>query len=133
VPKRVAFEYALIRLVPSNERGECLNAGVMLICRPRRFLKALVSLDRNRLLALAPRLDADTLDAIERQLQGIVSICAGLPEGGPIAALSQSERWHWLTAPTSTIVQPGLVHTGLSVDPNATLDHLFTVTVLLDS
>jgi hypothetical protein len=131
VPKRDAFEYALVRVVPRVERGECLNAGVMVICRPRRFLKARVMLDRDRLLAFAPFLDDETVRRIESLLASIVSICDGDEGAGPIAELSQGERWHWLSAHASTIVQPGPVHTGLCDDPNACLDHLFTTMVLL--
>jgi hypothetical protein len=129
VPERVAFEYALIRIVPRVERGESLNAGVMLICRPRRFLQARIELDRSRLRAFAPYVDDESIAGVERQLDSIVAIAAGDPAGGPIAALSLSERWHWLTAPASTIVQPGPVHTGLCSDPAACLDHLFATLV----
>jgi hypothetical protein len=129
VLERVAFEYALVRIVPRVERGECLNAGVMLVCRPRRFLQARVRFDRARLLAFAPYLDEETVAGIERQLLLIPRIGAGDPDAGPIATLGLGERWHWLTAPASTIVQPGPVHTGLLIDPAACLDHLFATMV----
>lgn len=132
MPERVAFEYALVRVVPRVERGECLNVGVILICRPRRFLQARVQIDRERLRAFAPYLDEETLDSIERQVALIPRICAGDPEAGPIAALGMGERWHWLTAPASTIVQPGPVHTGLLTDPAACLDHLFRTMVAVE-
>lgn len=122
---RAAYEYALIRIVPRVERGECLNAGVMLICRERRFLKARVLFDRARLLALAPYLDDETIEGIARQLDHILRLAAGEPSAGPLAALSQRERWHWLASPASTIVQPGPVHTGVCADPEAALDRLF--------
>jgi hypothetical protein len=128
---RAPFEYALIRVVPRVERGECLNAGVILFCRPRRFLGARIALDRDRLRALAPYLDQTTIDDIEAQLLLIPRVCAGDPAAGPIARLSLSERWHWLSAPSSTIVQPSPVHTGLCDDPEAELDDLFRDLVLL--
>ncbi|GIW04857.1 MAG: hypothetical protein KatS3mg059_1477 [Thermomicrobiales bacterium] len=128
---RAPFEYALIRVVPRVERGECLNAGVMLFCRPRRFLGARIALDRARLQALAPYLDRETIEEIEAQLALIPRVCAGDPAAGPIALLTLSERWHWLSAPSSTIVQPSPVHTGLCDDPEAELDDLFRDLVLL--
>ncbi|HEY3020329.1 MAG TPA: DUF3037 domain-containing protein [Solirubrobacteraceae bacterium] len=121
-PAREEFQYALLRVVPHVERGERINAGVVLFCRRGRFLAARVALDRARLAALAPDVDAD---GIERHLQTLVRIADGDPQGGPIAALEQSERFHWLVAPSSTIVQPSAVHTGLCDDPAATLDRLF--------
>jgi hypothetical protein len=133
VSDRAAFEYAVIRVVPRIERGECLNAGVMLICRERRFLAARTKLDAARLLALAPYLDADTLDGIARQLDLIPRLAAGDPTAGPIAALTQRERWHWLAAPASTIVQPGPVHTGVCSDPVGHLDRLFATMVELSA
>jgi hypothetical protein len=127
---RQSFEYALIRVVPRVERGERLNAGVVLFCRPRRFLAARVALDRARLLALAPDLAPDDIDAIARQLALIPRLAAGDIAAGPIAALPAHERWHWLVAPSSTVIQPSPVHTGLSDDPASELDELFTTMVL---
>ena len=126
---RAAYEYALIRIVPRVERGECLNAGAMLICRERRFLQARTLFDRARLFALAPYLDDATIDGIARQLDLIPKLAAGDPIAGPLAALSQRERWHWLASPASTIVQPGPVHTGVCRDPAAELDRLFRTMV----
>lgn len=123
--ERVAFEYAVIRIVPRVERGEYLNAGVILICRRHRFLDARTALDQVRLRALAPYLDEETVTLIGRQLDLICRICSGSPDAGPIGQLTQRERWHWLAAPASTIVQPGPVHSGLCTDPAATLDHLY--------
>jgi hypothetical protein len=133
VPERVAFEYALVRVVPRVERGECLNVGVMLISRAHRFLQARVQLDRQRLRAFAPNLDEETIDSIGRQVALIPRICVGDPDAGPIAALGMGERWHWLTAPASTIVQPGPVHTGLLTDPAECLDHLFATMVTIET
>jgi hypothetical protein len=116
------FQYAIIRVVPRVERGECLNAGVVLLCRPRRFLAARVGLDHARLAALAPGVDPATLDT---HLAGIERIARGDADAGPIARLGQGERFHWLVAPSSTVIQPSEVHTGLCVDPAEELEHLF--------
>jgi hypothetical protein len=116
------FQYAVVRVVPRVERGESLNAGVILLCRPKRFLGARVALDAARLGALAPDVEATTIDA---HLEGIVRIARGDPDAGPIAALTQGERFHWLVAPSSTVIQPSEVHTGLCDDPAEELDHLF--------
>jgi hypothetical protein len=117
-----AFQYAIVRVVPRVERGECVNAGVVLFCRPRRFLQARVALDEERLLALAPDVD---LAAVRGHLDALCRIAAGDASAGAIAALPASERFHWLVAPSSTIVQPSEVHTGLCDDPRACLDDLF--------
>lgn len=119
---RSPFQYALLRVVPDVERGECLNAGVVLFARTRDFLEARVALDAGRLAALWP--DADAA-ALERQLHGLARIAAGDPAAGPIARLPRPQRFHWLVAPASTAVQPSPVHTGLCDDPAATLEHLF--------
>ena len=116
------FQYAIVRVVPHVERGECVNAGVVLFCRPRRFLGARTHLDEALLNALSPRCDATEVNALLRTIEHIAH---GDPQGGAIAQLPQSERFHWLVAPASTIVQPGPVHTGLTDDPQAELDKLF--------
>jgi Protein of unknown function (DUF3037) len=116
-----AFQYAIVRVVPHVERGECVNAGVVLFCRPLRFLAARVELDAERVRMLAP--DAD-LDAVRGHLDALVRIAAGDPDAGAIAALPPSERFHWLVAPSSTIIQCSPVHTGLSDDPEDELEHL---------
>jgi Protein of unknown function (DUF3037) len=120
------FAYALVRVVPHVERGECLNAGVVLFCRQRAFLAARVGLDERRLAALAPDLDPA---AVRPHLEAVPRIAAGDPAAGPIAALDRSERFGWLVAPSSTIIQPSAVHTGLSDDPAGMLDHLFVTLV----
>lgn len=121
-PPRNQFQYAVIRVVPRVERGELLNAGVVLLCRPRRFLGARVELDEARLRAVAP--DADP-GAIRPHLEAIERIAAGDPDGGPIARLGIGERFHWLVAPSSTVIQVSDVHTGTCDDPQVELDHLF--------
>jgi hypothetical protein len=120
---RDAFEYALLRLVPRVERGERLNVGVVLFCRFRDFLGARIELDEGRLFAFAPGLD---LGDVRRHLEYICLICAGDPAGGPIAKLPQPERFGWVVSPTSTIIQPGRVHTGICADPADALDRLFS-------
>jgi hypothetical protein len=116
------FQYAIVRVVPRVERGECINAGVVLFCRPLRFLGARTQLDAHLLEALAPDCD---FSAVSKLLRTMELIAAGEPSGGPIAELPQSERFHWLVAPASTIVQSGPVHTGLTADPGGELDRLF--------
>ena len=123
---RNAFQYAIVRVLPRVERGECLNVGVVLLCRPRRYLSARIALDERRLRAFAPDLDPAT---IRPHLEAIERIAAGDPDAGPIARLGQAERFHWLVAPSSTIIQPSEVHTGLCDDPAAELDHLVTTLV----
>lgn len=130
MPEREAFEYAVIRVAPRVERAEFINAGVILICRARRFLDCRIALDHARLRAIAPGLSDEAHDEIERQLAVIPRICAGDRAAGPIAALNLSQRWHWLTAPASTVVHPSPVHTGLTADPAATLDRLFQTLVV---
>jgi Protein of unknown function (DUF3037) len=117
------FQYAIVRVVPDIERGECVNAGVVLFCRPRRFLAARVELDEARVGALAPDVD---LEVVRGHLDALVRIAAGEPDAGAIAALPASERFHWLVAPSSTIIQCSDVHTGLSADPAAELEHLMS-------
>jgi hypothetical protein len=119
---RKPFAYAILRVVPRVERGERMNAGVVLYCRQRDFLGARVKLDERRLEALAPGLAVDDLRG---QLEALVRVAAGEAAAGPIAALPASERFGWLVAPSSTIIQPSDVHTGLSEDPAETLLALF--------
>ena len=122
MPGREDFQYAILRVVPHVERGEFLNAGVVLFSRRHRFLSARTGLDDAALAALAPDCVAEE---VRSHLATLERVAAGAPDGGPIAALEPSERFHWLTAPSSTVVQPSPVHTGLTSDPAAELDHLF--------
>ena len=115
------FQYAIVRVVPRVERGECVNAGVVLFCRPRRFLAARVALDAARVRALAPEAD---LEAVRDHLDAFARIAAGDPQAGPMAALPPSERFHWLVAPSSTVIQCSPVHTGLTDDPPGELERL---------
>jgi len=125
------FDYAVLRVVPRVERDEFVNAGVILYCRPLDFLDARVALDRARLTAFFPAAAGD-IDTIERALSIVPRICAGDFEAGPIAALSQAERFHWLVAPRSTIVQVSPVHSGLCDDPARMLDHLVDAMVRIE-
>lgn len=121
-PERSPFSYAILRVVPRVERGERFNAGVVLFCRQLGFLGAKVGLDERRLAALAPETSADEVRA---HLEALVRVAEGDPRGGAIAEMPPSERFGWLVAPSSTIIQPSQVHTGLSSDPPATLEQLF--------
>jgi len=123
---RSPYQYAIVRVVPRVERGERLNVGVVLLCRPRRFLGARIALDEGKLAAIAPDLDPAT---IRPHLAAIERIAAGDDAAGPIARLEPAERFHWLVSPASTIIQPSEVHTGLSDDPAAELDHLMQALV----
>jgi hypothetical protein len=127
MPARSSFDYAILRVVPLEERGECLNVGVVLICRQRRFLGMRLALDEARLRAFWPPLD---LDLMRQQLEGLRRVCEGDRAAGPVARLSQSERFHWLVAPSSTIIQPSPTHSGLCSDPAAALDELLERLVL---
>lgn len=124
--ERSPFQYAIVRVVPRVERGECFNVGVVLLCRPRRYLGARLWLDPARLAALAPDVAPEE---IEPHLRVIERIAAGDASGGPIARLTPAERFHWLVAPSSTMVQPSPVHTGLCTDPAETLAALFDALV----
>jgi hypothetical protein len=128
MPARSSFDYAIIRVVPEVERGECINVGVVLICRQRRFLGMRLAPDEVRLRALWPQLD---MAALRQQLDGLRRVCEGDRDAGPIARLSQAERFHWLVAPSSTIIQPSPTHSGLCADPAAMLDELMARLVAL--
>ena len=121
------FEYAVLRVVPRVERGECINAGVVLYCQAERFLGARVHLDPARLIALDPGAD---LEAVRAHLEAFRSVCAGGPEAGAVGRLPLGERFGWLVAPRSTVVQPSPVHTGLTDDAEAELEHLLSTMVL---
>lgn len=125
---RSSFDYAIVRVVPRVEREEFINAGVILFCRTRRFLGARVELDTARLATLAPDLDPAE---VKEHLDSIPRVCAGGAAAGPIGRLSLPERFHWLVAPRSTMIQPSAVHSGLCADPAAMLEHLMQTMVRL--
>jgi hypothetical protein len=116
------FSYAVLRVVPRVDRGERVNVGVVVFCRPLRYLAVRTGFDRSRLAALWPDLD---LDAVAAQLGALERIAAGDPDAGPIAQLDATARFHWLVSPSSTVVQPSAVHTGLCGEPAEQLDRLF--------
>ncbi len=119
--ERSSFDYAIVRVVPRVERGEQLNVGVLLYCLKRDFLDVGIVLDVGRLCALWPHVD---VAMVEEHLAAIPRICAGDRDAGPIARLTQRERWHWLVAPRSTMIQVSPVHSGLCTDPRETLARL---------
>ena len=126
MPSRDPFSYSVVRVVPDIEREEFLNAGLVLFCRGRRYLQARTSLDGRRLTSILA--DAD-VDAIKDQLALVGRIAAGEVARGPLGSMSQSERFHWLTTPRSTVVQPGPIHGGMTDDPATTFEHLYATLV----
>ena len=115
------YDYAIVRVVPRVERGEFVNAGIILSCDVERVLLAQIDLDEHALLALDVQAD---LDLIRSTLATIPAICAGGVEAGTIGALTARERFHWLVAPRSTVVQTSPVHTGQCTDLEAAIQHL---------
>lgn len=122
-----AFAYAIVRAVPEVERGEFINAGVLLFARQHDFLAARVRLDERKLAALFPAANADDVSAA---LAAFARVAAGDPDAGPMAALPKSERFGWLVAPSSTVIQCSATHTGMCSDPQKALDELFADLVL---
>jgi hypothetical protein len=116
-----AYSYAVVRIVPRVERDEFINAGVIVFSAELRFLDAVVRMNEDRLRALWPEID---LKLIRRHLEAIPRICAGAPGAGPIAKLGKKERFHWLTAPRSTMIQISPVRIGLTEEPGQTLARL---------
>lgn len=121
MPAPNSFDYAVVRVVPRVEREEFINVGVILYCLTKGFLGARVELDEARLQALSPEVD---LELVRGHLESIPRVCKGGRAAGPLGQLSQKERFHWLVAPRSTMIQTGPVHSGLCEDPAAALEHL---------
>lgn len=121
MPVPSSFDYAVVRVVPRVEREEFINAGVIVFCLERRYLGARVVVDEARLKALWPQLD---LEMVRKHLEAIPKIAAGDADAGPIARLSQRERFHWLVSPRSTIIQVSPVHSGICDEPENTVDKL---------
>ena len=122
MPVPSSFDYAVVRVVPRVERGEFINAGVVVFCLERRFLEARVVVDEARMKALWPEID---VELVRRHLEAIPKIAAGDVSAGPIARLSQRERFHWLVSPRSTIIQVSPVHTGLcDEEPGGMIEEL---------
>jgi DUF3037 family protein len=130
VRDQCTYDYAIIRVVPKVEREEFVNVGVIVSCPARVFLEARIELDEQRLLALDTTLD---VESIRTHLAAIPTICAGGEQAGPIGQLAQRERFHWLIAPRSTVIQTSPVHTGSCTDPEAVLEHLLDTMVRLRS
>ncbi len=126
--ERRAFDYVIVQVVPRVDRDERLNVGVILFCPTTAYLGCRIALDERRLRALAPEVD---VAALASQLEAVRAVAAGEVTAGPIARLPPSERFHWLSAPRSTIVQPTSPHAGLCEDPAAALDDLFQTAVAI--
>jgi hypothetical protein len=126
MPELCPFDYAVIRVVPRVERGEFVNAGVIVSCPSKDYLKARVELDAERLAALDSGVDRET---VERHLAAILRVCEGGAQAGPIGLLPQRARFHWLVAPRSTIIQTSPVHTGFCDDGDRMLERLFDTMV----
>ena len=124
--RREVFQYALLRVVPRVERGELINAGVVLYCRARSFVTARTHLDEARLRALDPEVDVAAVRAVLRAAE---AVCDGGAQAGPAAPEEAGRRFGWLVAPRSTVVQPGPVHTGLTTDPRAEAERLLDLLV----
>ncbi|CAM5670218.1 MULTISPECIES: DUF3037 domain-containing protein [Streptomyces] len=123
---REVFEYALLRVVPRVERGECINAGVLVYCRAKAYVGVRTHLDEARLRALDP--DADVA-GVRAALHAVEGVCAGGEGAGQAARDDAGRRFRWLIAPRSTVVQPGPVHTGLTTDPAAEPERLLDLLV----
>lgn len=121
MPAPSSFDYAVLRVVPRVDREEFVNAGVVLFCLEHDYLGARVELDRDRVRALFPDVELAT---VEEHLLAVPRICAGGEGSGPIGRLSKRERFHWLVAPRSTVIQVSPVHVGLCEDPERALEHL---------
>jgi hypothetical protein len=126
VSGRDVFEYALLRVVPRVERGECFNAGVVVYCRAKSFVAARTHLDEVKLRALDPGAD---VTGVRAALHAAEDVCRGGEDAGQAARDEPGRRFRWLVAPRSTVVQPGPVHTGLTADPEAEVERLLTLLV----
>lgn len=126
MPDQSSYDYAVIRVVPRVERQEFVNAGIIVWCREHDVLEARIELDEERLRAMHAEVD---LDAVRRHLRGIEVVCAGGADAGPIGRLSKRERFDWLVAPRSTMIQTSAVHSGRSGDIAALLSHLVATMV----
>ena len=121
MPDHFTYDYAIVRVVPKVEREEFVNAGVIVSCAKLELLVARIELDEERLLALDPTVD---LECVRKHLAAIPKICAGGDDAGPIGRLSQRERFHWLVAPRSTVIQVSPAHSGTARDVDAAVERL---------
>ena len=126
MPDHCSYDYAIVRVVPRVDREEFVNVGVIVSCPSRDYLAARIELDEQRLTALDSTID---LDAVRRHLASIPKICEGGPDAGPIGKLTPRERFHWLVAPRSTMIQTSRVHCGKCTDPEKLMDHLLEAMV----
>lgn len=126
VSERDVYEYALLKVVPRVERGECINAGVLVYCRAKAYVGVRTHLDEDRLRALDPAAD---VAGVLAALQAVEAVCAGGEAAGQAARDDAGRRFRWLVAPRSTVVQPGPVHTGLTLDPAAEAERLLDLLV----
>lgn len=121
MPDLHSYDYVVVRIVPRPERGESVNVGVILFSREANFLDGVIDPDWDRIAALHPEIDRDE---VARQLRHLEQVVRGDDSGGPIARLSPSQRFHWLSGPRSTVVQVSPMHSGLCNDPGESLEHL---------
>jgi hypothetical protein len=126
VPDRFMYDYAIIRVVPRVDREEFVNVGAIVSCGLQKFLAARIALDEQRLIAIDPTVDLET---IRNHLAVIPVICAGGNQAGPIGQLPHRERFHWIVAPRSTIIQTSRIHTGFCHNLDAALDRLMDTMV----
>ena len=126
MPDKFRYDYAVVRVVPKVDREEFINAGVILSCPDLSFLEARIKLNESRLLALDPNVD---VDLVRNHLAAIPTICRGGGDAGTIGELPQRQRFHWLVAPRSTVIQTSPVHTGRCHDPAAALERLVSTMV----
>ena len=127
MPAMHTYDYAIVRVVPRVERGEFINVGVIVSCDATDSLQSRIELDEPRLLTIDPGAD---VVAIRAALGAIEAMCSGTRQAGALGALSARERFHWLVAPRSAVIQTSPVHTGRSAEPHSVLDHLFETMVL---
>lgn len=125
MPAPHAFDYVVIRVVPRVEREEFVNAGVVLYAPTAAFLGCRIHLDAGRVRALAGAGAEVDVPALERHLEAMRAVCEGRREAGELAGLSVAERFGWVAAPRSTVIQSSPVRTGVSDDPPATLERIF--------
>ncbi|MBD1864933.1 DUF3037 domain-containing protein [Trichocoleus desertorum] len=126
MPNLLAYDYAIIRVVPRVEREEFVNVGVVVSCASRKFLEAHIELDEQRLIALDRNLD---VEIIRDYLAAVALICVGGEPAGPIGRLPQRDRFHWIVAPRSTVIQTSRVHTGLCSSLPHVIEHLLDTMV----
>lgn len=121
MPTRCAYSYAVVRVVPHVAREEFVNAGIVLFAEARDYLAARIDLDEARLRAIAPSVD---VALVRRHLEAMERICEGGEDAGPIGKLALRERWRWIVAPRSTMIQTSAPHGGMCTEPNAEMDRL---------